>query len=82
MFERAIANASQNIESETANPLGGLSEDSDEDDDESSDDDDDGRPMSVHDMRRQAAENMRPGTATSSTKPEHIAKTPPRYTII
>lgn len=80
MFERAIANANHKFEAEASNPLG-LSDESDEDD-ESSDDDGDGRPMSVHDMRRQAAENMRPETATSSTTPEPKSKYMSRHTVI
>ena len=47
-----------------------ISEDDESDEDDgsesSSDDDGEGRPMSVQAMRREAAEALRPGTATHS----------------
>jgi len=42
-----------------------LSDESDEDEESSDDDEGFGRPVSVHDIRREAAVNMRPGTAES-----------------
>ena len=61
IFEQAIANTAQNME---------MSDDDESDEDDgsesSSDDDGEGRPMSVQAMRREAAESMRPGTATHS----------------
>jgi len=58
-----------------------LSDESDEDE-ESSDDDEEGfgRPMSVHDIRKE----MRPGTAASSGKrsSSEQSTTLPRHTII
>ncbi len=67
----------------------GISEDDESDEDDvsesSSDDDGEGRPMSVQAMRREAAENMRPGTAMHT--PEQISKPgspkpKTRYTVI
>lgn len=80
MFERAIANRSC---------LGGkidLSECSDESDDESdssSCDDEENRPMSVHDMRREAAEIIkRPESAVSTNQEMNYApKNLPRHTV-
>lgn len=66
----------------------GISEDDESDEDDrsesSSDDDGEGRPMSVQAMRREAAENMRPGTAMH-TPEQIISKTgspKTRYTVI
>jgi len=77
MFERAITNAYRR---DSVEP----SDESDEDE-ESSDDDDEGfgRPMSVHDIRREAAVNMRPDTAASGprTSPER-SNALPRHTIM
>ncbi|KAL3793405.1 hypothetical protein HJC23_001853 [Cyclotella cryptica] len=70
-FERAIANATNlRLHTDQVN----LNEQSDESDEDvgssftSSDDDDDGRPMSVHDMRRQAAEFIK--SSESATWPK------------
>lgn len=79
IFERAIANTTQNME---------MSEEDESDEDDgsetSSDDDGEGRPMSVQAMRREAAESMRPGTAMHSPS-EQISKTGSpkiRHTVI
>lgn len=66
MFERAIANATQNMETSDDD------DESDEDDqsDSSSDDDGEGRPISLQAMRREAAESMRPQSAVVEEKEE------------
>mmetsp|Transcript_12094 Transcript_12094/g.19699 ORF Transcript_12094/g.19699 Transcript_12094/m.19699 type:complete len:104 (-) Transcript_12094:156-467(-) len=76
MFERAITKFRRNSVD--------ISDPSDDDESSSDDDDDDfGRPMSVHDIRREAAVNMRPGTAQSGPRqsPEKLTAIP-RHTII
>jgi len=75
MFERVIANATQNMQ---------ISDDESDEDGESessSDDDGEGRPVSVQAMRREAAENMRPGTAAVEI-PEQTRSPIPRHTVI
>ena len=59
MFERAIANATQNMETSDDDD----ESDEDEQSDSSSDDDGEGRPISLQAMRREAAESMRPQSA-------------------
>ncbi|KAL7496185.1 hypothetical protein ACHAWT_004407 [Skeletonema menzelii] len=75
IFERAIANITQNME---------ISEEDESDEDggseSSSDDDGEGRPMSVQAMRKEAAESMRPGTVMHS--PEHKTGSQIRHTVI
>ncbi len=75
MFERAVTKyRRESVE---------FSDASDEDETSSDDDDEDfGRPMSVHDIRREAKVNMRPGTAASGprTSPER-SNALPRHTI-
>jgi len=75
LFERAKINARRDSIQ--------LSDESD-DDEESSDDDDGsfGRPMSVHDIRREAAVNMRPTTAASGSQMPEASHELPRHTII
>ena len=60
-----------------------LSDESDEDE-ESSDDDDESfdRPMSVYDIRREAAVNMRPTSAVSGSQLPEASHELPRHTII
>ncbi|KAL7455193.1 hypothetical protein ACHAWC_006738 [Mediolabrus comicus] len=66
MFERAIANATQNMDTSDDD------DESDEDDqsESSSDDDGEGRPISLQAMRREAAESMRPQSAAVEEKEE------------
>lgn len=60
-----------------------LSEESDGDEESSSDDDESfGRPMSVYDIRREAAVNMRPTTAASGPQLPEASHELPRHTII
>jgi hypothetical protein len=82
MFERAIADSSHHFDADSTNTFG-FNEDSEEDDESTSDDDDDdGRPMSVHDIRRQAAEGIkRPDTATSVVPAVYTPKSVPRHTV-
>ncbi|KAL7538630.1 hypothetical protein ACHAWF_006153 [Thalassiosira exigua] len=76
MFERAITNSYRRESVDM------MSDETEEDEESSDDDESFGRPMSVHDIRREAAVNMRPGTAASGpkTSPEK-PKTMPRHTI-
>lgn len=80
MFARALTNHARRDSID-------MSDESDEEESSSDDDDDDegfGRPMSVHDIRREAAVNMRPGTAASGSRPSppKEAAPLPRHTII
>ncbi|KAL7481221.1 hypothetical protein ACHAW6_006902 [Cyclotella cf. meneghiniana] len=86
-FERAIANStSLRLYTDKVN-LNELSDESDEEEGSSStsDDDDDGRPISVHDIRRQAAEFIyRPESAVlveSSNQESNKPNVMPRHTV-
>ena len=79
MFERAISNTTQDMETSE--------DESDEDAGSESSSDDDGagrpRPMSVQAMRREAAESMRPGTALHTPEQIHKPGSPTvRHTVI
>ena len=86
MIERALANRSG---SDYLIDLNECSDESDEESESSSDDDDEeNRPMSVHDMRRQAAEIIkRPksavteGSADASQELDIVQKNLPRHTV-
>ncbi|KAL3793403.1 hypothetical protein HJC23_001851 [Cyclotella cryptica] len=89
-FERAIANSTNlRLRTDQVN----LNEQSDESDEDvgssftSSDDDDDGRPMSVHDMRRQAAEFIKsPESSVTAESLNHESSKQsiilPRHTVV